>query len=62
MLTRVPSTLPADVEDLMSRLIGAAIEVHRQLGRKNREPRTENLYLKITLRALRVFGTLPVLF
>ena len=32
MLTRVPSTLPADVEDLITRIIGAAIEVHRHLG------------------------------
>ena len=32
MLTRVPSTLPADVEDVMHRVIGAAIEVHRHLG------------------------------
>ena len=32
MLTRVPSTLPPDVEDLISRIIGAAIEVHRHLG------------------------------
>ena len=32
MLTRVPSTLPADVEEMLSRVIGAAIEVHRHLG------------------------------
>ena len=32
MLTRVPSTLPSDVEDVMSGVIGAAIEVHRHLG------------------------------
>jgi GxxExxY protein len=32
VLTRVSSTLPPDVEDLMSRVIGAAIEVHRHLG------------------------------
>lgn len=32
MLTRVPSTLPPDVEDVMFRIIGAAIEVHRHLG------------------------------
>src|SRR5688572_800850 len=32
VLTRVPSTLPADVEDVMHRVIGAAIEVHRHLG------------------------------
>ena len=32
MLTRVPSTLPTDVEDVMFRIIGAAIEVHRHLG------------------------------
>ena len=32
MLTRVPSSLPPDVEDLISRIIGAAIEVHRHLG------------------------------
>ena len=32
MLTRVPSTLPADVEGVMHRVIGAAIEVHRHLG------------------------------
>jgi GxxExxY protein len=32
MLTRVPSTLPAEVEDVMFRVIGAAIEVHKQLG------------------------------
>jgi GxxExxY protein len=32
VLTRVPSTLPPDVEDVMHRVIGAAIEVHRHLG------------------------------
>ena len=32
MLTRVPSTLPPDIEDVMSRVIGACIEVHRHLG------------------------------
>lgn len=32
MLTRVPSNLPADVEAVMFRVIGAAIEVHRHLG------------------------------
>src|SRR5688572_24321532 len=32
MLTRVPSTLSADIEDVMHRIIGAAIEVHRHLG------------------------------
>ena len=32
MLTRVPSDLPPDVEDVMHRVIGAAIEVHRHLG------------------------------
>jgi GxxExxY protein len=32
MLTRVPSTLPQDVEEAMTRVIGAAIEVHRHLG------------------------------
>src|SRR5688500_5711098 len=32
MLTRAHSTLPPDTEDVMHRLIGAAIEVHRQLG------------------------------
>jgi GxxExxY protein len=32
VLTRVPSTLPADVEDVMFKVIGAAIEVHRHLG------------------------------
>lgn len=32
MLTRVPSKLPPDVEDVMHRVIGAAIEVHRNLG------------------------------
>jgi GxxExxY protein len=32
MLTRVRSTLPPDVEALMFRVIGAAIEVHRHLG------------------------------
>lgn len=32
MLTRVPSSLPADAEDVMHRVIGAAIEVHRHLG------------------------------
>jgi hypothetical protein len=33
MLTRAPGNLPADVEDVMFRVIGAAIEVHRHLGR-----------------------------
>ena len=32
MLTRVPSTLPPDVDAVMFRVIGAAIEVHRHLG------------------------------
>lgn len=32
MLTRVPSTLPPDIEDVMFKVIGAAIEVHRHLG------------------------------
>ena len=32
MLTRVPSNLPGDVEAVMFRIIGAAIEVHRHLG------------------------------
>ena len=32
MLTRVPSTLPPEVEDVMHRIIGAAIDVHRHLG------------------------------
>jgi GxxExxY protein len=32
MLTRAPSTLSADIEDVMHRIIGAAIEVHRHLG------------------------------
>ena len=32
MLTRVHSTLPPDVDAVMFRVIGAAIEVHRHLG------------------------------
>ncbi len=32
MLTRVPSPLPPEIEDVMHRIIGAAIEVHRHLG------------------------------
>ena len=32
MLTRVPSDLPAQIEDAVFRVIGAAIEVHRHLG------------------------------
>ena len=32
MLNRVPSTLPAEVEDVMTKVIGACIEVHRHLG------------------------------
>ena len=32
MLTRVPTNLPAEVEDTLFRVIGAAIEVHRHLG------------------------------
>jgi len=32
MLNRVPSTLPPHVEDVMNKVIGACIEVHRQLG------------------------------
>lgn len=32
MLDRVPSNLPAHVEDAMKRVIGACIEVHRHLG------------------------------
>ena len=32
VLTRVPSTLPPELEEVMFRVIGAAIEVHRHLG------------------------------
>ena len=32
MLSRVPSHLPAETEDIVERVIGAAIEVHRHLG------------------------------
>ncbi len=32
MLNRVPSNLPPDVEDVLTRTIGACIEVHRHLG------------------------------
>jgi GxxExxY protein len=32
VLSRTPSNLPPDVEDVMFRVIGAAIEVHRHLG------------------------------
>jgi GxxExxY protein len=32
MLTRARSNLPPDVEEVMFRIIGAAIEVHRHLG------------------------------
>jgi len=32
VLSRVPSTLPAEVDDVMTRVIGACIEVHRHLG------------------------------
>jgi GxxExxY protein len=32
MLTRANSTLPPDVDEVMHRVIGAAIEVHRHLG------------------------------
>lgn len=32
MLTRVTSPLAADIEDVLHRIIGAAIEVHRHLG------------------------------
>jgi GxxExxY protein len=32
MLNRVPSDLPPHVEDVMNKVIGACIEVHRQLG------------------------------
>jgi GxxExxY protein len=32
MLTHANSDLPADVEDVMTRVIGACIEVHRHLG------------------------------
>ena len=32
MLTRVPSTLPPDIDEVMFKVIGAAIEVHRHLG------------------------------
>jgi GxxExxY protein len=32
MLSRVPSDLPPHTEDVMNRVIGAAIEVHRHLG------------------------------
>ncbi len=32
MLSRAPSTLPTAIEDVMTRVIGACIEVHRHLG------------------------------
>jgi GxxExxY protein len=32
VLDRVPSTLPAEIEAVMTRVIGACIEVHRHLG------------------------------
>jgi len=32
VLNRVPSTLPAEIENVMTKVIGASIEVHRQLG------------------------------
>jgi GxxExxY protein len=32
VLTRVPTSLPPDLEELVFRVIGAAIEVHRHLG------------------------------
>ena len=32
MLSRVPSSLPPHIEEVMNRIIGAAIEVHRHLG------------------------------
>jgi GxxExxY protein len=32
VLNRVPSDLPPHVEDVMNKVIGAAIEVHRHLG------------------------------
>ncbi|HYE88490.1 MAG TPA: GxxExxY protein [Vicinamibacterales bacterium] len=32
MLTRISGDLPPHVEDVMTRVIGACIEVHRQLG------------------------------
>ena len=32
MLNRVPTTLPPETEDVIKKVIGACIEVHRQLG------------------------------
>ena len=32
VLSRVPSDLPAETEDVMNKIIGACIEVHRHLG------------------------------
>ena len=32
MLNRVPSTLAPEIDDVMTKVIGACIEVHRQLG------------------------------
>ena len=32
MLSRVPSTLPPEIEEVITKVIGACIEVHRQLG------------------------------
>ena len=32
MLSRVPSTLPAELENVMTKVIGASIAVHRELG------------------------------
>ena len=32
MLSRVPTTLPAETEAVMNKIIGACIEVHRHLG------------------------------
>jgi GxxExxY protein len=48
---RVPTTLPPEVEDIVQRVIGAAIEVHRRLGPGLRERLYEDA-LKIELQHL----------
>jgi GxxExxY protein len=51
MRLRIPTPLPLEIEEIVQRIIGAAIEVHRQLGPGLRE-RLYEAALKLELKHL----------